>query len=314
MALTALQKLACEAIVNIFETGRVRGKYEQVTLLRGDTGQLTYGRSQTTLGSGNLYLLIKAYCAAPGAAFAEALSPYLERLAARARALNEDLEFRGLLRQAGSDPVMRATQDRFFDRVYWTPAAATAARVGVASALGVAVVYDSHIHGSWQAMHDRTVAAAGEPGTAGEQAWLATYVKTRRDWLARHANELLRRTVYRMDSFQALIAEGRWDLSLPFAMRGCRVDEQALALPDTPVRASAADDEEVIIRLETPARTGSRVRALQQALNRALGGGTVEVDGSFGPQTDAAVREFQKARGLSVDGIVGPATWTALGA
>jgi len=48
-----------------------------------------------------------------------------------------------------------------------------------------------------------------------------------------------------------------------------------------------------------------------QYLLRARGH-TVAVDGIFGPKTDEAVRTFQRQQSFTVDGIVGPITWTAL--
>lgn len=49
--------------------------------------------------------------------------------------------------------------------------------------------------------------------------------------------------------------------------------------------------------------TGQAVKELQAYLNGY--GYTLALDADFGPGTDAAVRSFQKARGLTVDGKVG---------
>ncbi len=57
--------------------------------------------------------------------------------------------------------------------------------------------------------------------------------------------------------------------------------------------------------------TGTTVSRLQRSLTAALGR-TVGIDGSFGPLTETAARDYQSSRQLVVDGVVGPATWTAL--
>lgn len=56
---------------------------------------------------------------------------------------------------------------------------------------------------------------------------------------------------------------------------------------------------------------GSKVRQLQTLLERA-GYELGNIDGDFGSKTEQAVRKFQRAQGLSVDGVVGPRTWQAL--
>lgn len=52
--------------------------------------------------------------------------------------------------------------------------------------------------------------------------------------------------------------------------------------------------------------TGKAVKMLQAAL------GGLAIDGKFQAKTDAAVRAFQKKKGLTVDGVVGPKTWRAI--
>jgi len=66
---------------------------------------------------------------------------------------------------------------------------------------------------------------------------------------------------------------------------------------------------------------GDAVRGVQEEFQfRNLSGDPskgLQIDGSFGPKTDAAVRGFQQALhadipSVTVDGIVGPVTWRAL--
>ena len=61
-------------------------------------------------------------------------------------------------------------------------------------------------------------------------------------------------------------------------------------------------------------RRGNRgwdVAALQFGLRRR-GFSSGSLDGGFGPATQAAVQRFQRARGLGVDGVAGPATLRSL--
>ncbi len=65
----------------------------------------------------------------------------------------------------------------------------------------------------------------------------------------------------------------------------------------------------VTLRKGNPYRSQNKI--LQRRLN-ALGAALV-VDGGFGNKTLAAVKKFQRSKGLVVDGVVGPKTRKALG-
>jgi peptidoglycan hydrolase-like protein with peptidoglycan-binding domain len=57
---------------------------------------------------------------------------------------------------------------------------------------------------------------------------------------------------------------------------------------------------------------GPTVRTIQALLKLFDAGTGIQVDGVFGAQTAAAVNGFQRHYELHVDGVVGPATWSAL--
>ena len=64
-----------------------------------------------------------------------------------------------------------------------------------------------------------------------------------------------------------------------------------------------------------PGSSGAVVTALQKGLRKFRGAGAPTdpgpPDGSFGPNTEKAVRAYQSDRGVGVDGIVGDRTWWA---
>ena len=141
--------------------------------------------------------------------------------------LDTDRSVHTLLREAGKDHVMHAVQDAFFDKRYWIPSCNAAAKCGLTMALSTAVVYDSRIHGNFEGIR-KEVDKTGTVATGvSEQAWIANYVAARKAWLLR-AKEPLPRTVYRMEVFERLIEEEKWDLPLPLIIRGVSIREESL--------------------------------------------------------------------------------------
>lgn len=299
MALTPTQTRTIRAVVNLFETGEVLGDYGAVTVIPGDTGHLTFGRSQTTLATGNLHELIGRYCANAGARFGPRLAGWLPRLEACDVALDRDAVLHNVLRASADDPVMREIQDEFFDEEYFDPAVRAADRFGITQPLGVAVVYDSKVQGSWERIRARV---RGTPADRGEQAWIRAYVAARREWLAGSSRQDLRATVYRMDAFSRLIEQGMWALELPLIVRGAEISGTTLAA--TPPRSydgPPPGTRVLSVDAGLPVPRGLDVRLVQVGLSdRGL---DVLADGLFGRRSADIVAEHQRRRGLPPTGV-----------
>ena len=76
------------------------------------------------------------------------------------------------------------------------------------------------------------------------------------------------------------------------------------------INIDEADQSEPVLRIGS---SGLPVRRLQSRMS-AVGFDTGGVDGRFGAKTEQAVKQLQQQASLSVDGVVGPKTWTIVDA
>lgn len=224
------KKNEIKKIINIFETGKPEGDYGKLTLIEGDRGGLTYGRSQTTINSGGLEKLFKNFIKYSSHFYVKneikeninILKSFMESVANKESDLifNSE-EFKKSLKALSETELMRKTQDSFFDESYWRPAASTFNRLGLELPLSLAVVYDSFIHGNFYGV--RKLFPEYPPYRNGEEKkWTTAYVEARKNWLESKGAPLSF-TTYRMDAFIELIEDDNWDLNTPFRIRGYRI-------------------------------------------------------------------------------------------
>lgn len=297
-----LQQRTARAIINVFETGRILGNYGAIAVMKGDTGHLSYGRSQSTLGSGTLAALLGRYCDEPDARYAKEIGAFLPAVQKKDFSLDTNDVFRSLLKKAGDDPAMQATQDKFFDDNYLAPACTVAQAMGITDPLGQTVVYDSHVQGGWSLLKSRMPPVAA----LGAQAWVGKYIDVRTAWL-KACKDPLPSTAYRMDSFKQMIADGKWDLALPLKAHGLTITAAALQANAPPIAGS----RRTLVLVE-PYLRGDDVREVQAAL-AAKGNLPVGTpDGVYGPFTSKLVATWQSQQGVTENGV-GPLTRASLG-
>jgi hypothetical protein len=234
MSVTPEQKHVIDCVVSIFETGRVptAASYSTCSILNDGAG-ISYGKHQCTDKAGSLDLVCKRYIELGGQQ-AESLKQYMNYLAT-----NESAKFNNvmanypawlnslisLLKSAGSDPLMKQAQDEVFDKNYWLPAVNHCTDIGLKTALGHLVVYDTCIHsGSGRVTSLRAKFPEASPSRGGdEKAWVLAFLNARRAWLAANSNPLVQKTVYRIDAMLEIAKANNWDLKTPMTVKKVKI-------------------------------------------------------------------------------------------
>ena len=219
-----------KAIVHVFETGTAKPDYGACSILSDGAG-ISYGASQATDKADSLDTIVFSYID-KGGRLGEKLRPYLDGLDLDDSAKVDPNapktwptwlhDLIRLLKEAGADPVMMTVQDRIFDERYLAPAKRMCEEMGLHTPLALAVVYDTCIQsGVGGVANIRKRFAEAPPSRGGnEVAWVKAYIAARKKWLAAFSNPLVQKTVYRMEAFEKIVAEGNWNLNAPLKVRG----------------------------------------------------------------------------------------------
>lgn len=142
------------------------------------------------------------------------------------------------------------------------------------------------------------------------EAWKAGYGSNHADpkpWQKKHSGSMAK---FRA-AITAVLSNGKNSPSDPVISEGKETIAETIKPVET-VQTTPATGS-VVISMETQRKgsKGTQVKVLQWLLS--LNGYNVgTVDGIFGSKTLAAVKAYQQAKGLSVDGVVGKNTWKTL--
>jgi chitosanase len=225
------QRRRTDQIVSVFENGTTVLQYAYVERLDDGRGY-TVGRGFTT-ANGDALAVVRAYTEAKPD---NRLAPFLPTLQQLVATTSDDTSglpgFPAEWRAAAADPAFRAAQDKVVDQNSFVPAMAHAETLGMTSALGRAILFDTVFqHGDdpdpdgAPALITRASAAAGGPPGPGvpERVWLGQFLTVRRADLAHSANAASRaawaQSVTRVDVWRSILDRGNLALDGPITFR-----------------------------------------------------------------------------------------------
>jgi Glycosyl hydrolase family 46/Ricin-type beta-trefoil lectin domain-like len=227
-------------------------------------------------------------------------------------------------RQASADPAFRQVQDNTMERLYFNPARATSQSLGLTTALGLAIIYDSLIqHGNTDradalpTLVDRaTASVGGRPGEVAEREWLTAFLKVREATLTNptdpaHA-EIWPSSVGRVEALATLLARHHDDLAPPIDADPYGTDHviDLRPVPEAPSIGQIATPPRPTATTPDQPPSGPRSKApsrLATAPGSASTGAAPVAEAPTTPRTGIVVRIASLAMGMSI-GVRGGST------
>ena len=209
-------------ILNVFETGQKNVKYDAIYIYpdgRNGRRQVTLSYGLTEDG-GNLGKLLQIYNIANGQ-YSDQLLPYFPKIGTGV--LHNSDSFKVLLKEAAiKDDFFNECQDFCFRALYLKKGYEKAKEYGIITNLGIAVIVDSVLQGSLDAVS--LTFREARPSKGGEEkTFIKAYLNARKKWLISKGAPLSN-SIYRVASFQKAIDSDNWNLSKPFDANGTIID------------------------------------------------------------------------------------------
>jgi chitosanase len=233
LTLDAQRKHRAAQLTSSFENATLELQYDYADNI-GDGRGITAGRAGFTSATGDLLLLVRRYTETEPD---NVLAPYIPALEEVEGTDSEDgLDgFTDAWAEAAEDPEQRKLQDDLVDELYFTPAMAIAADVGVETPLGQAIVWDTMIqHGAGgengtRAIIAETREAAGDAGQ-DESGWLDIFLDVRLHHLRDAYEDADESSESRVNALRSLVEAGDLALEPPLTWE---VYGQTFSLPAT---------------------------------------------------------------------------------
>lgn len=233
MQISKDQRRFINSVLSIFETGRLPDtkSYKTISILADGAG-FSYGKHQSTDGSGSLDMIVNEYVQNNGI-YAKEIAKHVislsnnesTRFSSLSKASAGIKELADLLSKAGEDEVMQRAQDKVFETNYYIPALNQAENAGCSLAISMLVLYDTSIHsGPGRIATHRNSFSYKSPRNGGNEIeWLKHYLNARDSFLMRSSNPLVRTSAYRVRELRKLLDANNYNLVAPAVVRGVTI-------------------------------------------------------------------------------------------